>query len=132
MKSIYRTLSSRPTQIALLAFLALAPALAQAAGVSGGGDGASGTIDNPLSGKADSLLQALTLAYNVFAKFAYIVLVFFFVYAGFKFVMARGNPEELETAKRMLLYTVIGAALILGGQVIASLIQGTVNQLTTR
>jgi hypothetical protein len=112
---------------AILAILSLPALLAHADTTSSGGGGA-GTIANPLN--APTLLAALADAYNAFAKFAYIVLVFFFVYAGFMFVTARGNPEKLETAKRMLLYTVIGAALILGGQVIAALIQGTVNQLT--
>lgn len=53
------------------------------------------------------------------------------IYSGFLFVMARGNPEELKTAKRALLYSVIGAAILLGAWAIAKLITDTVLQIST-
>jgi hypothetical protein len=51
------------------------------------------------------------------------------IYAGFLFVAARGNPEKLETAKQTLLYTLIGAAILLGSWAIAQLISETVEAL---
>lgn len=53
------------------------------------------------------------------------------IYSGFLFVVARGNPEELKKAKRTFLYTLIGAALLLGSFIIANAIKGTVDQITS-
>ncbi|MFA6520689.1 MAG: hypothetical protein WCT44_03730 [Candidatus Paceibacterota bacterium] len=51
------------------------------------------------------------------------------IYSGFLFVFARGNSEKLTKAKDTLLYTLIGAAILLGSWAIATLIQNTVNGL---
>jgi len=48
------------------------------------------------------------------------------VYCGFLFVFARGNPEKLKKAKDALLYTLIGAAILLGSWAIAQMISATV------
>lgn len=57
------------------------------------------------------------------------ILTLFIVYSGFLFVSARGNSSKLETAKNNFMYVIIGAILILGAWVIATLIGGTVEQL---
>jgi len=51
------------------------------------------------------------------------------VYCGFLFVFARGNPEKLTKAKDALLYTLIGAAVLLGSWAIAQMISSTVTGL---
>lgn len=51
------------------------------------------------------------------------------VYCGFLFVQARGNSEELTKAKDALLYTLIGAAILLGSWSIAIMITDTVTSL---
>jgi hypothetical protein len=56
------------------------------------------------------------------------LVVLAFVYTGFLFVKAQGNSTKLSEAKDALLYTVIGAFILLGAQVIASLVGGTVDQ----
>ena len=48
------------------------------------------------------------------------------IYSGFLFVAARGNSEKLKTAKSALMYSLIGAALLLGSWAIAQLISNTV------
>lgn len=48
------------------------------------------------------------------------------IYCGFLFVWARGNPEKITEAKNALLYTLIGALLLLGSWAIAQLISNTV------
>ena len=58
-----------------------------------------------------------------------VVAVFFIVYSGFLFVTARGSEDKLKTAKRALLYSVIGTAILLGAWVIAEVIASTINQL---
>jgi len=44
-------------------------------------------------------------------------------------VLARGNSSKLDEAKKNFVYVIIGALLILGAWVIATLIGGTVTQL---
>jgi len=51
------------------------------------------------------------------------------IYSGFLFVFARGNSEKLGKAKDALLYTLIGAAILLGSWAIAEMIQATVTGL---
>ena len=48
------------------------------------------------------------------------------IYSGFLFVAARGNSEKLTKAKDTLLYTIIGAAILLGAWAIATMISSTV------
>lgn len=57
------------------------------------------------------------------------ILTLFIVYAGFKFVFARGKPEGLAEAKRNLLFVILGAILILGAWVLATLISTTASQV---
>lgn len=52
------------------------------------------------------------------------------IYCGFLFVAARGNSEKLSKAKDALLYTLIGAAILLGSWAIAQLISETVTGLS--
>ena len=51
------------------------------------------------------------------------------IYCGFLFVFARGNSEKLTKAKDALLYTLIGAAILLGSWAIAQMISATVTGL---
>lgn len=104
---------------------------------------AAGTTDNQQS-TIDTCDPALTLCnpikVSTFADFIATVLnivfvvgvpivAFFLIYSGFLFVIARGNEEALATAKRNFLFTVIGAALLLGAWVLANAIAGTVDAL---
>lgn len=51
------------------------------------------------------------------------------VYCGFLFVSARGNPEKITKARDALLYTLIGAAILLGSWALAKMIAATVDLL---
>ncbi len=57
------------------------------------------------------------------------ILTLFIVYAGFMFVTARGNSEKLADAKRNFLWVILGAILILGAWVLATLIASTATQV---
>lgn len=57
------------------------------------------------------------------------IAVLFIVYAGFKFVLARGNPEKLAEARKNFLWTIIGIAIFLGAWLLASVVANTVNAL---
>lgn len=51
------------------------------------------------------------------------------IYCGFLFVSARGNSEKISKAKEALLWTIIGAAILLGSLAIATMIKSTVLSL---
>lgn len=87
-----------------------------------------GGICNPLGNTTD--LSALILkVVDGIVQVGYYVVVLFIIYSGFKFVKARGNDKELADAKQTFLFTVIGAAILLGATLLANVISGTVTQL---
>lgn len=51
-----------------------------------------------------------------------------FIYTGFQFVAARGNPEAINKAKSSFMWTVIGTLVLLGAQVLATVIKNTLTQ----
>ena len=55
--------------------------------------------------------------------------VLFIVYAGFRFVAAQGNKDEIVKAKHNFFWGVVGIILILGASALAALIRGTVDEL---
>ncbi len=99
--------------------MVLVGAVASAAG--------SNSFENPTSSNSIS-----TFIENVLRAVVYIALpivALFMVYAGFLFVKARGNSGQIEEAKNNFVAVVLGAILILGAWVFATLIAGTVSQI---
>lgn len=87
------------------------------------------TLNNPLGDVKD--IPALVAAIlKLVAQFGAIVCVFFIIYAGFLFVKAQGNDKELEHAKSVLLWSIVGTAVLLGASVVADVIRGTVEEVT--
>ncbi len=99
--------------------------------------GPSITLINPLSGVDcsagnGSCLNAFLLNILQFViLIGSIVIVLMLVFVGYKFVAAQGSPEKIKEARNMLLWTVIGALVLLGAQAIAMGIQATVTALTS-
>lgn len=84
-------------------------------------------LQNPL--KVDTIQEAIAYFLKVVIKIAIPFLVVFFIWSGFKFVLAQGNPTKVAEAKKMFWYTVIGMLLILGAWTITNAIIGTVNTI---
>jgi hypothetical protein len=53
-----------------------------------------------------------------------IVAAIFLIIGGFKYITASGNPEQIETAKKTILYAVIGLVIILLSYAITRYIAG--------
>lgn len=87
-------------------------------------------LKNPLN--FNSIPVFIAGALKALAMIALPIITLFLVISGFLFIWARGNPEELKTARRNFMYVVLGALLILGAWILATLIAGTVSQLTER
>lgn len=89
-------------------------------------------LRNPLEGGGISTIpQFISSALKVMVMVALPIITLFFVYSGFLFVLAQGNQEQLSKAKTNFVYVVIGAILILGAWVFASLLGGTISELTS-
>lgn len=58
------------------------------------------------------------------------IIVVFIIYAGFLFVTARGNESQLEKARFILLWSLIGAFVLIAAEVISYAIQDTITSLT--
>lgn len=82
---------------------------------------------SPLAYKSVSDFIAAVLRAAVYVSMPIIAL--FIMYAGFKYILARGNPGAIGEAHTNFLYVIIGTMLILGAWVLATLIGGTVSQL---
>ncbi len=87
-------------------------------------------LKNPLN--FSSIPEFIAGALKALALIALPIITLFLVISGFLFITAQGNQQKLETAKKNFVYVVIGAGLILGAWILATLIAGTVNQLTAR
>lgn len=92
------------------------------------------TLMNPLgnnvcSSNGTCLMNFLTSILKLVIQIGAVIVVLMLVYVGFLFVVAQGNESKLTTAKNALLWTVIGALVLLGAQAIASGIQATVQAL---
>ncbi len=90
-----------------------------------GGSVDTPTLDNPIT--SNNIDELLVKILDIMMTIGLPIIIFFFIFSGFKFVLARGNPTKLEDAKRAFMWTVVGAAILLGAKVLASVIQGTVD-----
>jgi hypothetical protein len=84
-------------------------------------------LKNPLA--ATSVSEVMLSFFKILVELGAVIVTLAIIYAGFLFVMARGNPEELKKAKSTLFWTIIGSLVLLGAQVIASIIENTIKKL---
>ena len=84
----------------------------------------SSKINNPITASTlEGLIQTILVGV---IKIGIPIIAIAIIYCGFLFVFARGNSEKITKAKDALIYTVIGAAILLGAWAIALLISETV------
>ena len=89
---------------------------------------ANGQIVNPLSGSTTLDVLIANILQNAL-KIGIPLIALAIIYCGFLFVSAQGKPEELTKARDALIYTLIGAAILLGSYALALLIKNTVVSL---
>lgn len=85
------------------------------------------SLDNPLG--FETLYDFLVAILDVVIAIAFPALILFFVWIGFKFLTAQGDPKEIQKAREYFLWAIVGALLVLGARVLAEAIRGTVEQL---
>lgn len=87
------------------------------------------TLINPLQG-GGSLEDFLLNILEFVIRIGTIVVILMTVFVGYKFVAAQGEPGKITEARSMLLWTVVGALILLGSQAIAIGIKATVQALS--
>ncbi len=86
-----------------------------------------GGLDNPLN--SNNLTELLSAILGFVQTIGAIFVVLMLIWTGFKFVHAQGNSTELKSARESLLWTVIGALILLGATAISLGIEATVKSL---
>ena len=98
--------------------------------ISDSGGSSPAKILNPLGengpGTVQEFIQKLLVG---LLRIGIPIIALAIIYSGFLFVSARGNPESLKKAKETFVYTIIGAAILLGAWAIAELIADTVLEI---
>lgn len=119
------------TIMTVLVFSVGSIALAQTGtgGQSGTGTGGQESgLQNPI--KVDSIGEFFYMLANFAYSLSYAVIAFFLIWSGFKFIVAQGNEEKLTDAKNTLKYTIIGAILLIGANVITEVVRTVINQFS--
>jgi len=106
--------------IILIVFILVLPILSLATD-------ANTKIENPIG--SGTIPEVIHKILEGVIKIGMPIIVLAVIYCGFLFVSARGKPEDIKKAKDALLYTLIGAAILLGSWGIAQLITETVKAL---
>jgi len=85
-------------------------------------------IQNPLKAGSD-IPTFINNILSYVVRIGGIVAIFAFIWSGYLFVRAQGSPEKLKDAREVFVNTCIGVAVLLGAQLIASIVTGTINTL---
>ncbi len=86
-------------------------------------------IINPLGTDSPDITAFIKHVLIGALKIAIPVVALAIIYSGFLFVFAMGNSEKITKARNALLYSLIGAAILLGSWAIANLIVSTIGAL---
>jgi len=88
-------------------------------------------LRNPLPEGVDTITELIQLILeSIVLPIGSIVVVFFIIFTGFKFVTAQGNPEKISEARQMFVWTIVGTAVLLGSWAIVVAIEGTLCEIT--
>lgn len=94
---------------------------------SGANNQAVGGLGNPLA--SNTIEGFLLQIIDILLIFALPIIVFFIMYAGFLYVTARGDVEQIKKARTALTWSVVGGVIVLGAKVLIEVIKGTINAL---
>lgn len=84
------------------------------------------TLCNPIGG-VDSVGDLIFKVINFVYSLSYAVIAVFLMISGFKFVMAQGSESGITDAKNTFKYTIIGAILLIGANVITQVIKNLID-----
>ena len=85
---------------------------------------------NPLAGGTDLFSFMFGILDFITLKIAPIIIILMLVYIGFLFATSSVQPSNKENARKALLWTLLGALLLLGAEAIALGIKATIESLS--
>lgn len=88
--------------------------------------GTSG-LQNPIG--ENSFADIVSAILDVVVTVGAVLVVLAIIYAGYLFVTAQGNSEKIEDAKKTFLWTVVGAVVLLGAELLSDIIVETARDL---
>ena len=95
--------------------------------VNTGSSQCEGKLCNPIgSGNLSDFVQKITTAA---LKIGVPIAAIFIIWAGLKFVMARGNETEITKAKGIFWWTLVGTAVLLAANLLASVLTTVIRQI---
>lgn len=83
------------------------------------------SFNNPLA--FGTIQEFLVAILNVIIIIATPIVVMFIIYAGFLYVTAQGNAQQVQQATRALTYAIIGGVIIIGAVAISQIISNLVS-----
>lgn len=127
----YKVLSkiSKYSFIFIIVFSLIMPFVFVGASGSGSGVSISTGIENPLGPNLNTIPDFIEALIEIVLVVGIPIVALAIIYTGFLFVKAQGAPEEINKAKKALLYTLVGAILLLGAFVISKAIVKTVDDI---
>lgn len=125
------------TIIVISIIFLLAPTLyvqAQDSGRNTAVPGTSVTLINPLNSgncapNGNCLMNFLNSILDFVIKIGTVVVILMLVYVGYLFVVAQGKEAKITEARTALLWTIVGALILLGSKAISLAITETVKAL---
>jgi Type IV secretion system pilin len=84
-------------------------------------------LKSPIS--AQSLDELISNIIDLILFLAVPILVCVFIWIGLRFVLAQGKPREITKIKSDLLWTLVGAAVVIGAKAIQVLVTGTIESV---
>lgn len=87
-------------------------------------------IKNPLKVGNTVMDVIVAILNNIVLPIGAVLVVLYIIYAGFTFVTAQGKPKEIEEAKKRLLWSLIGALILLGAVAISKVVCTTIVNIT--
>ncbi len=72
------------------------------------------TIDNPI--ESNSFTELIGRIIDFLFALAMVTAPMMLIISGFYFITAQGRPEKIETAKKIILWTLIGLGIIIGAK----------------
>ena len=89
--------------------------------------GGSGNIRIQIKSPAQvgSVQEMITLIVDWIINLGVVAVTLAFIYVGFQFVAARGNPDALQKTRQAFMWTVIGTLVLVGAKVLTEVIKNT-------
>lgn len=85
------------------------------------------TLKNPLKPEINSVGAIVSEGVKIFSYVVVLFAVIVLIWVGLKFILARGNAEELKKLKLWLTLVVVGVAIVIGARIIIELVINTLS-----